>query len=240
MKDKEHYKLGKEYFLDNKYDLAMKHFTIFEKNNRDYADVYNMLGVIYYLKGNIKDAIGSLERSLELNPTYLEAATSLSIIYNDIGQYEKAKNVLNKVKESSHTKTIKEMEDKLIYSRLANMHAKLGDLYTEIDNYDSAIEEYQKALKLQPVYVDIKTKLALALRTKGLIAQAIKELEEVQMINADYIPAKVNLGILYYLMGRYDDAIVELEDVLRREPKNGIANIYIKAAKNGLMKKQNA
>ena len=123
------------------------------------------------------------------------------------------------------------MEDKLIRSKLSNMHAQIADLYVEISDYDAAIEEYHKALALQPTFVDIKTKLAVALREKGMTAQAIKELEEAKFINADYIPARVNLGILYYLMRRLDDAVIEWESVLKHEPKNGVAIMYINAVK---------
>ena len=228
---KEHYKLGKEFFLKNKYDIALQHLEAFEQQNKSYADVYNMLGIIYHLNGRIKDAIKAFEKALKINPGYLEAATNLAITYNDIGQYEKATNVLNRAKSSSHSKSIKEMEDKLIKSKLSNLHAQIADLYVEIGKYDDAIEEYHKALNLQPTFVDIKTKLAIALREKGMLAQAIRELEEAKFINADYIPARVNLGILYYLMRRLDDAIVEWESVLKHEPKNGIANMYLNAVK---------
>jgi tetratricopeptide (TPR) repeat protein len=228
---KEHYKLGKEFFLKNKYDFALQHLQAFEESNKNYADVYNMLGVIYHLSGKIKDAIKAFEKALKLNPGYMEAATNLAITYNDIGQYEKANNVLDKAKGSSRSKSIKEMENRLIRSKLSNMHAQIGDVYAEINSYDDAIEEYHKALNLQPTFVDIKTKLAVALREKGMIAQAIKELEEAKFINADYIPARVNLGILYYLMRRLDDAVIEWESALKHEPKNGIATMYLNAVK---------
>ena len=231
MDSKEHYTLGKEFFLKNKYDIALQHLQAFEESNKNFADVYNMLGVIYLLSGKIKDAIKVFERALKLNPGYMEAATNLAITYNDIGQYEKARNVLNKVRGPSHARSLKEMEDKLIRSKLSNMHAQIADLYAEISNYDAAIEEYHKALALQPTFVDIKTKLAVALREKGMTAQAIKELEEAKFINADYIPARVNLGILYYLMRRLDDAVIEWESVLKHEPKNGVAIMYINAVK---------
>ncbi len=237
MDNKEHYRLGKEFFLKNNYAVALQHLEDFEESNKNYADVYNMLGVIYRLDSRIKDAIKAFERALKLNPGYLEAATNLAITYNDIGQYEKARNVLNKVKAPSHAKSLKEVEDKLITSKLANMHAQIGDLYVEINNVDAAIEEYHKALKLQPAFVDIKTKLAIALREKGLIAQAIKELEEAKFIHADYIPARVNLGILYYLMRRLDDAVVEWESVLKHEPKNGIATMYLNAVRKEKQKR---
>ncbi len=228
---KEHYKLGKEFFLKNKYDIALQHLIVFEKHNKDYADVYNMLGIIFNLNGKLKEAIRAFGKAVKLNPGYMEAATNLAVTYNDIGQYEKAKNALDKARESSHFKTLKEMENKLIKSKLSNMHAQIGNLYVDVNDYDSAIEEYQKALKLQPTFVDIKTKLAVALREKGMVAQAIKELEEAKFINAEYIPARVNLGILYYLMNRSDDAIIELESVLKHEPANGIAKMYLNVVK---------
>lgn len=228
---KEHYKLGKEFFLKNKYDIALQHLIIFEERNKNYADVYNMLGVMLQLNGKTKDAIKSFEKAMKINPGYMEAATNLAVTYNDIGQYEKAKNAINKARESSHSSSIKEMENRLVKSKLANMHAEIGDLYIDINDGDAAIEEYQKALKLQPTFVDIKTKLAIALREKGMIAQAIKELEEAKFINADYLPSRVNLGILYYLMNRFDDAVVEWESVLKYDPNNGIAKMYLTAAK---------
>ncbi len=231
MSDREHYKLGKEFFLRNSYDIALQHLLLFEERNKGFADVYNMLGVICHVNGKIKDAIQSFEEALRINPGYMEAATNLAVTFNDIGQYEKAKGVLENAKKSSHAGSIKEMENRLVKSKLSNMHAEIGDLYVEINDIDAAIEEYKKALKLQPAFVDIKTKLAVALREKGMIAQAIKELEDAKFINADYLPARANLGIMYYLMSRLDDAVAEWENVLKHDPGNGIARMYLNAAR---------
>src|SRR5919205_3643059 len=53
------------------------------------AGAHNNLGVLYYQKGLIEEAIGEFARALELDSKMQVAQTNLEIAYRDSGHYER-------------------------------------------------------------------------------------------------------------------------------------------------------
>jgi tetratricopeptide (TPR) repeat protein len=158
---KELYQTGKESFQKGVYPKAQECFEKFIKKNKEFADVFNMLGIIYHGQGNFTKAVESFEKALKINSKYTEAALNLSVTYNDLGQYARAKEVYSKATKAKRLESVAELQDDYARAKVANMHSELGDVYRSIGLYDEAIEEYRKALKLKPQFVDIKPSSAL-------------------------------------------------------------------------------
>src|ERR671938_1640057 len=53
------------------------------------AGAHNNLGVLYYQKGLIEEAIGEFARALELDPKMQVAQANLEIAYRDSGHYDR-------------------------------------------------------------------------------------------------------------------------------------------------------
>ena len=103
MEIKRNVTLGRECFENKDYMRAEKYFKEVLKKRPTFADIYNMLGLIYHEQGKYSKALLSFEKSLSLNPHYTEASLNLSVTYNDLGQYKKAKEVYNKAKKIGYT-----------------------------------------------------------------------------------------------------------------------------------------
>ena len=85
--------LGQNLFLKGQYADAERALARFAERNPNYADVQNMLGLIYHEQGQYLRAQRCFETALKVNPRYTEAALNLAVIYNDQGRYEDARNI---------------------------------------------------------------------------------------------------------------------------------------------------
>ena len=229
-----HYLLGQESFRKNDYQEAEKHLSAFVREVAHFADVWQMLGVIYHEQGKFNRAVECFEKALAINPKYTEALLSLAVTFNDLGQYDKAQALYANAKrgESSAPPEAAALPDPFVRGKIANMHAELGDVYRSIGLQTEAIIEYQKALKLRPEFPDIRTKLAQSLHDQGQKEQALKELMEIKRSRPDYLLARINLGVTHYSMGRLDEAVREWQEVLAEDPENKKAQMYLRLVQN--------
>ncbi len=220
---------GKRAFQQHQYEVAQKLFTQLVKKRPYFADVYNMLGVIHHNSGQFSDAVRFFEKALKINPKYTEALLNLAVLYNDLGKYKKARELYAKVQEKSREHKGGKM-DPFIRAKLANRHAEIGDIYEGIGFFPEAIEEYQKALKLGPTFLDIRCKLAICLREMGKYRQSIEEFKKVIKSNSKYLYAQVQLGVTFYAAGKAADAIKQWKQVLKRQKDNEGAKMYLRLA----------
>src|SRR5262245_27613022 len=91
-----------------------------------FADVYHMLAVILHDRGDLPGAERLLERAIEINPVYTEALITLSVVYNELGKYEAARRIFNRI----HGNQQEGLPD-FVRGRLANMHADLAHAYVD-------------------------------------------------------------------------------------------------------------
>lgn len=218
--------LGKQCFANKDYPNAERYFRKVLKSNQRFADIHNLLGVVCHLEGKFEAAIESFAAALKINPHYTEALLHLAVLYNDLGRFQEAKKLYRQLRKRSDGKT-KEIEP-VLKGKLSNMHAHLGDTYRSIGLYQHAAEEYQKALRLNPTYADIRTKLGIALREEGELNASIKELTKALEEKPGYLLGRIQLGITYYSMGKLNEAKKEWEVVLKKDPHNESAKTYLK------------
>lgn len=221
--------LGKEHYQANELDRAERCFVQVVKEHRGFADIFNMLGVIYHGQGRFGEAEEAFEEALRINPSYTEAALNLAVTYNDLGKYALARDVYAKAIGRSRGEP--RSLDPFARGKLANMHAEVGDAYAGVGFYPEAIREYQRALELCPAFVDLRTSLANLYRDAGDLAAALRELEIARTMNPRYLPARVALGVTLLSLGRKADAVREWEEVVREDPGHRTAHSYLQMVK---------
>lgn len=222
--------LGRSYFAKKQYALAEKYLSQVVEKNQGFADVYNMLGVVYHDQGQFARAQRAFEAALRLNPGYTEAALNLAVIYNDLGKYKEAKDVYQTA--MARQKTTPGQLDPFVKGKIANMYADIGDVFASSGKLKEAIAEYRRALELGPDFVDIRLKLGDALRDDGQHASAVTEFEEILRINPSYLPGRIHHGIALYSAGRKSEAVTAWEEVLSRSPGNRSAEMYLNLVKD--------
>lgn len=216
---------GKFLFNTRQYKQAEDIFSKLIESKKAYADVYNLMGLIAHQDGRFGEAIGYFEQALKINPRYTEALLNLSILHNDLSEYDKARKLVERSrKDSKKTKTA---IDPFIRSKVANKHAEVGDWYRGVGAFKQAADEYRKALELEEKYVDIRTKLAVCYREEGQKAKAIDELKQAIKDNPDYPDAQIQLGITLYSLGKRTEARTAWKQANKKFPSNQTVKMYL-------------
>ncbi len=224
------YESARTLFEEGKLDEAERlYLRLLERNPQGYADIHNYLGLIYFQKGLLERAAQHLEKALALNPKYTEASLTLVVTYNEMGRFADAERVFTKATQVVQTKA--PALDPFIQGKLANEHGKLGDSYYELGRYEEALEEYQKALRLRPDFVDILTKIGIALLEQRALEKAIQYFLKAKEANPRYLPASIHLGMAYYRRGDIDLAIREWKAVQKMDPTHRSIQAYLALAK---------
>jgi tetratricopeptide (TPR) repeat protein len=216
---------GRAHYRAGEYTEAAACFEEVLREKAPYADVYDMLGVIYHQEGRLADAEEMFHHALRINPSYTEAALNLVVTCNDMGKYAEAKEIYERAMATS--KRAPRELDPFAKGKIANMHADVGAAYRAVALYDEAIREYERALALCPTFVDIRTQLGDTLREMGDVAGAIGELERVRSENPKFIAGRLKLGLGYHAAGRRDEAAAEWRAVLALEPADRTAPMYL-------------
>jgi len=224
------YEKARRLYEDGNYTQAERlYLQILKTNPKGYADVFNKLGLIHHRKGRLVKAADSFEKALSLNPKYTEASLNLAVTYNDLGRFDDANRVFSQA--TNVVKNEPTTLDPFIQGKLADTHGKLGDMYFDLALYDDALKEYRKALKLRPSFVDIMTKIGIALREQRAFDEAIQMLMKAKQTNPKYILPYIHLGIAYYMKGFLDLAMEEWEAAQRIDPSRREVQVYIALAK---------
>lgn len=201
---------------------------IIESDDKN-VDALFLLANIFHINGEIGKAIKAFNKVLNLNPEHTDAAISLSVLYNDIGQYEDAKKVFDTANErvKGKNKGSGLIEDKHINKKFASKHYEIADLYMSYNRYDEALFEYNKVIGLDPENLEAKIKIAKVYAKKGFIAKAIEELRNLKNEEPAYAPARIALGVIHYGNGNVLEAQAEWEKVLIKDPFHAEASMYM-------------
>jgi tetratricopeptide (TPR) repeat protein len=114
--------------------------------------------------------------------------------------------------------------------RVALVHNKLGDAYSNKGRTDEAIEEFKEAIRLQPYFEMAHNNLGLAYRKQGRIDEAIEEFKLALKLKPDNPKAHNNLGVVYFKQSRIEEAIEEFKEALRLNPDHAKAHDNLGAA----------
>ena len=191
----------------------------------DNADYFYLRGLLRSYQGKLVDSIEDLKRALYYDSKHTDAAVCLSVILNDIGRYDEAKKIFEQANQSVFLKQIG--DDTQVDRRFSVKHFELGDLYFRYRRFDEAIEEYNKAILLDPQTADIRVKRAKAFAKKGFITRAIQDLQQLKVERPSDAAVRIQLGLLHYSQGNNLDAELEWESVLEMDPVNREATAYL-------------
>jgi len=249
--------LSKEIFQglgELKRDIDTVHLRI-EDVTTTSMDAYN-----YFLRGRsdyekflYEDARQFLEKSIELDPSFASAYLYLALTYGELRfrearneAYEKAKAFSEKTPEkerlfieASYASAIERDPDKRFrilqqiaekYPKEKRVHYYMGFYYEGKNMLDRALEEYNKALELDPNYGYAINQSAYLYSELGQFEKAIQYLERY----ASLLPGEANpvdsIAEMYFRMGKLDEAVLKYKEALEIRPDFGsdmrIAYIY--------------
>ncbi len=98
-----------------------------------------------------------------------------------------------------------------------------GLYYAKNGEAEKALNSYQKAILIDPDYVEAYCKIGLLLEEKGYYEKSSVFLKKAIQISPDFAMAHLYLGIVLSMMGRNFDAVGELKKVIKLEAESEMA-----------------
>jgi|GEM_PF-1439545 len=175
--------------------------------------VLDAIGEIQEKLGHQEEAEESLLESLKLNPNdnnTTDALHKLADTWKLTDDWYRSIQLMQK------------MRDLKGENYEAEFHNRIGILYYERQEYDSAIEHYQKALNIRPEDAIQNENIGLAYEAIGRWKEAETAYSKAVSV-APEDPIRHNrLGVFYYNQKEYDRAILFYETAIRLQPDNAI------------------
>lgn len=225
--DRDQLKTAQQAYQNKELDQAETLLLQLVERKAAYADAYSLLGMVYYEQGRFAKAMEALEKSVSINPNYLEALMYLSVLYHDLGYYDKGKRHEKRLYQLPKLPGAKRIASPF-RAKLANMHLEIGTIYYDLACYREALIEFDQALSLEAKYPDIRVKRALCLTHLEGPDAAIRVLKDIVKDHPKYARGHLELGILYYTLGKKDLARAAWQALLKIYPNHSNATIYLK------------
>ncbi len=105
-----------------------------------------------------------------------------------------------------------------------------GFAYASEHNYLRAIEDYNRAIELNPAYAPIYNNRGNAYGALGDNAQAIRDFDQAIALDPKYAQAYGNRGIVFKTAGDFDRAVEDFSQAIRLAPRYAMAYNNLGAA----------
>ena len=121
--------------------------------------------------------------------------------------------------------------DRAFRDRQARAARDLGERYLARNDTSKALEQFYKAMEMNPDDPYLHYDLALTYDMKGVLNKAEYHLKQAIKLKPDYSDAYNYLGFVYFRQGRVEDAIEEykraLENLLYMSPQEAHLNLGV-------------
>ncbi len=99
----------------------------------------------------------------------------------------------------------------------------MGEVYARQGDMEKSVEQFKKAIRINPQYADAYYNLAKTLNQMGKTDEAIENYKKAVEYNSGLWQTYYNIGIIYAGQERYDAAKEQFQKVLELDPENGDA-----------------
>jgi len=146
-------------------------------------DLWNYLGVAYWRKGDLDEALQAFDRSLSLDHNY-------SIAFNNTGSVYLSKYLATR-ERSDLNQSVRNFERAIqLDPAYASAYNGLGAAYSQAGNIEGAIRSWEKAVEINPELGFSLYNLGLAYLRKGDKGRALEYLNEYKIKEYDRLPPK--------------------------------------------------
>ena len=193
------------------------------------AEAFYQLSLGYWAVGDVRMAIGSLRKALELNPKHVEAQLRMAQIMSIASDPALVKDAQQRL-----AKMLEEAPD-----NADTLHA-LSFTELKLGEPENAIEHLGRAMALAPNDIMIAVSLAQAKLQQQDAKGAEQVLRKVVQSSPKSANAAVMLGTFYRSQKRWPEAEQEFQRAVSLEPNNGQALLDLAKLQNSLGRKADA
>lgn len=212
-------------------DLAEKDFkdTLSLDPNNFYA--MNNLAEIYANRGEFSEALGEVNRALDVYPEYSNGYLNRGVIFHKMGKFELAlENVNLAVQADDHNgmayvyraRMMRERHEprRAIYdlNRAVTVEpeepqawAERGFTYLTLDRLDRALPDFDKAVQLAPMVMEYRLNRGIARLKAGDMGGAKADFDKAVALAPNHTEPLLKRAALYLLQKRFDQAVADLD-----------------------------
>jgi stress-induced-phosphoprotein 1 len=167
------------------------------------------LGNEYYKKKQFQQAIEHYNKAIELDPWNLSYLTNRAAAYLEMGELDSCIEDCQKAVDWN-----KEYNLRTDYKIIARAYARMGNAYAKKQDYDKAIECYEKSLL---EYHDDKVYSKC-----NEMKKLKKKLEEESYIDPELSKVAKEEGNNLYKQGQFPEALQKYTEAIKRNPKDPV------------------
>jgi serine/threonine-protein kinase len=176
----------------------------------------------YDKPGNLDLAIAALKMAVDADPRF-------ALGYAELGEAYRLKNQVDPnphwvAEASANLERATRLDDKLPITYVA-----LGRMHTALQKNDLALQEFQKALEINPRDADAMIGIANTYEHMGRLKDAEENFTRAAALRPDYWDGYNNLGAFYNRQHRYAEAVTQYRRVIELTPDNaaGYSNLGV-------------
>lgn len=239
---------GKRYFIEKKYDEALKIFRKALSTGERKNEIFFEIGKLHYILREYNQAALFLTRVFRQSPKHLHAGKILSKTLVELGKIHIEHCEFNKAfKYFKKAKKLNPKEEHVYFS-LGRIHAimgqynsaltelkrgcrlnpseffvhlEMGRVYTRMGELDSAVKSFKKALDINPTSSECREELARVYRQQGRLKNAISEYEQAAKTGRLSSDSYLYLGLLYRKTFKENRSVEIFRKALIEIPKRG-------------------
>jgi len=217
-------RVAEAYMSKGDYSGALKYLLQAEATYGDDYLLHDDLGKVYVAKSKFDTAIKHFKKALELEPEFAPGKNNLGSAYLLDEKWDEAIAIF------------KELNENLLYATPHYPMYNLGWAYYNKHDYKTAIEYFNKALKIQHGFVMALRGLGLSYQKMGKHDLAIQYFEKATDKSPPFPQLYFDLGQAYHANHQFEQAIEAFEEVSRIKPDSEISDQAISEIKR--IKKQ--
>jgi tetratricopeptide (TPR) repeat protein len=208
--------LGEIYENRKEFEKAIKSYQQSLKIDKKRPEIYRKLAISYIKNDEPEKAIDAYKQALNMNVEYAEIYEEISDSLKEKGKWKCIEKIYELASESG--------------SKKASLYFNLGNDYYELEMHDHAINNYKKAIEIDPKNAFGYLFWGAALNEQGRYSEAIE-------VNPKYAVAYVKMGDTLSNLKKYAEAIEAYREATKVEPK--FEKAYRKIAETMAIEQQN-
>ncbi|MDE0022659.1 MAG: tetratricopeptide repeat protein [Candidatus Poribacteria bacterium] len=194
----------------NAFENGIIDFNEFRRLKPDDDTAYYNIGHLYHEKGDYDNAIGNYMLAKRLNPDRDEARRNLIVSHNNRAAFY--------FKDGYIDAAIIEIKRVIALNPNCAAYNLLGNCYLQKDMLDNAIQNFDKAIKLNPNNADAYNNRGYAHFLNDDHDKAIKDFEEATRTKPYYATGYNRLGWVYFINNDHDSAIDNYNKAIKAKP----------------------
>lgn len=207
-----HHQLGNIFSKRGKRPEAILHQEKAITLSPNLASAHYQLGQLYTQENRLEDAISAYQTAYNNDLELIEALYNLAQVHRRNGNNEAARQKMQLFeKRKAEVQPIRKLKGALQrtpeQTERARILANIGRLYLKSKMYEKSVQEYEKALALNPQVIEAYNGIGIAYVNLKRYSDAITAQQQALKINPDFAEAHAGLGLAYLMQNRNELAL---------------------------------